>query len=340
MKLAEEEIKKEIEALEEGAEIGPVATAPAEAEEEKKEEGKHEAAEKEREEKVETAPAEVKAEEEIEERRRKLKELMETYRDVSSFVKEMRDLGPEERVLVHSIVEKVMTPEKQVEVREVEKPIVIEKPVVKEVEKPVPVMPRSVEAALERIGEVEARLTKHEAALERIAETQKDIAVAVKSLTGYVSENMRLREELRKLREELESFKKQTEQKYMIVPRAEKLSPDGSVIREYDFHPALKALEKRTDFAVEKLGPALIQELRATRSDISSSINRLVSLVEAIITPELRRRAPSLVEDIEKSLRKLVGPLTPVEREKALAELEEKASKLLEEAEKSKGGKK
>ena len=65
-----------------------------------------------------------------------------------------------------------------------------------------------------------------------------------------------------------------------------------------------------------------------------------MSLFEAIITPELRKRAPSLVEDIEKSLKKLVGPLTPEEREKALAELEEKTSKLVEEAEKEAEGEK
>ena len=272
-----------------------------------------------------------------------MKELVEIYSDASSIARELQGLSPEDRAMVHGIVQQLLK-QPQAEVRVVREPVYVEKPVVKEVEKPVPVIPegfekigRKAEAALERVGVVEQRLSRLEDALDRLAEAQRDVAVAVKSITSYVGENMRLHEELRRVREELESFKKQTEQRIMIVPKAEKMNPDGSVVREYDFHPQLKAIEKRTDFAVEKIGPALIEELKATRADISSSVNRLVTLVEAVITPELRRRAPRLVENIEETFRKLVGgTLTPEEREKTLSELESKLEKL--EKESSKGG--
>jgi len=349
--LAEEEVRKEIEELPEGGVELESARIPEGGEREEEVGGVASAGGAEEGEVAETLEAEEvrpvpsPREGEIEEKKKKLRELIETYRDVSSFVKDMRDLGPEERALVHSIVEKVLTPER-VEPQVIEKPVVVEKPVEKVVEKPVPVVPETVErigrkaeVALERIGAVEERLSRYEKALEELAEVQKDVAMAVKSMTSYVSENMRLQEELRKIREELENFKKQTEQKYMIIPKAEKLNPDGSVVREYDFHPALKAVEKRTDFAVEKLGPALIQELRATRSDISSSINRLVTLIEAVITPELRRRAPKLVEDIEEATRKLVGRLSPEERERTLTELESRLEELEKEASKEGGEK-
>jgi len=339
LRLAEEEIKKELEELpEEGVELESTPTIE-EGNSEEEARGttlatRAEEAEVAKEAEAETTRAiEDTHERELEERRKRLRELIETYRDVASLVRDISELRPEDRVLVHSIVNQVLKPEKEVQV--IEKPVVVEKPVEKVVEKPVPVVPETVErigrkaeVALERISAVEERLSKYEEALERLTETQKDIAMAVKSITSYVSENMRLQEELRRIREELESFKKQTEQKYMIVPRAEKLNPDGSVVREYDFHPALKAIEKRTNFAVEKLGPALLEELRATRADISSSINRLVTLIESIITPELRRRAPRLVEDIEESVKKLVGRLSPEERERTLTELETKLEKL------------
>lgn len=343
-----EEVRKEIEELpEEGVYLGEQAgqePAPGPEGEEQGEEGPGGARGAAGEEgaapgagaaeEAPAAPAEEPEAREIEERRRKLRELIETYRDVSSFVRDLRDLGPEERALVHSIVERVIGPGERGEAAPPQ-PIVVEKPVVKEVEKPVPVAPPEVieaskkaEAALERIGGVEARLSRLEEALERLAEVQRDVGAAVKAVLSHAAESSRLRDELERIRRELEELRRNRERQYMIIPRAEKLNPDGSVVREYDFHPALKALEKRTEFAVEKLGPALIQELRATRSDISSSINRLVTLVEAIITPELRRRAPRLVESIEESVRKLVGRLSPEERERELAELERKVSEL------------
>jgi len=312
LKLAEaEEVKREIEELEEGVEL--------------REEKPREA----------MAPSTESREDEIEERRRRLRELLETYRDATSFAKELRDLSPEERAMVHGIVKEVFSASKP-ETKLIEKPIVVEKPVIREIEKPVPVIPESVErigrkaeVALERVGMVEGRLSRLEEALEKLAEAQRDVAVAVKAFASNMSESERLREELKRVREELEKLRRDREEKYMIVPRAEKMNPDGTVIREYDFHPALKALEKRSEFMTEKLGPALIQELRLVRQDISSSVNRLATLIESVVTPELRRRAPRLVEDIEESIRRLAGGfLSPKEREKELSELEAKLEQL------------
>jgi len=67
--------------------------------------------------------------------------------------------------------------------------------------------------------------------------------------------------------------------------------------------------------------------MRATRSDISAGINRIASLIESVLTPELKKRAPQIAEDIQERFRRLVGGmLTPEEREKELAELEAKVS--------------
>jgi len=330
--MSEEELKREIEELpEEG-----IALEEGQASEQVEQPQEQEQPMETQVEEQPPMPPEVEEERaEIEERKKRLRELISTYKDVSSFVRELRDLTPEERTLVHSIVEKVLAPGEKKAKEAESKPIIIEKPVVKEVEKPYPVIPESVErigrkaeTALERIGEVEARLSRLEEALVKIADSQKDLSIAVKSITASVSENMRLRSELERIRKELEEIRRARERHLMILPKAEVLKPDGSVVREYDFHPSLKAMEKQTEFAVNKLGPALIEELRATRSDISSSINRLVTLVESIITPELRRRAPRLVEDIEETVKKLVGKLTPEERERELTELEKKLHEL------------
>lgn len=331
--MGEEELRRELEELPEGGvELGREETAPSTEGGEQGEGGPGGAGEAVSEEGAATGASP----EEVEERRRRLRELIQTYRDVSSFIKELRELGPDERALVHSIVEKVLTPE---EPKVVEKPVIVEKPRVEYVEKPVPVVPPEVSesareatkaayAALSKVEEAEARLSRLEEALQRIAETQAEVVTAVKAFATSVSETAKLHEELRRVREELQRIKEDKERRYMIIPKAEKLNPDGSVVREYDYHPALKAMEKRTEFAVEKLGPAIIEELRQTRADVSGSINRLVTLLEAIITPELRRRAPRIVSELEDSVRKLVGSMRPEERIEALQEIQEKVEKL------------
>lgn len=124
---------------------------------------------------------------------------------------------------------------------------------------------------------VEAKLTEHEKLLEKLAEVQKEIAASIKV-------NVQLHNELRKLREELESLKKLRESKLMVIPKAEKVGPDGSVVREYELYPALKAEEKKTDFMVDKLGSAIIEELRTTRAELTSIANRFASLIETVTT--------------------------------------------------------
>jgi hypothetical protein len=114
----------------------------------------------------------------------------------------------------------------------------------------------------------------------------------------------------------------------MVVPKTKFQRPNGTIVEEYDYHPTLKATEEQARFAYQTLGPALINELRQTRADISTSLNRLIALIETALTPELRKRAPRLVEEVEERFRRLVGRLTPEERERELGELEKKIEEL------------
>jgi len=137
----------------------------------------------------------------------------------------------------------------------------------------------------------------------------------------------RLREELARTRQEYEQKLQALQQQAMVIPKSRIVRPDGVVMEEYDFHPLLKAQEEAAKYRYGVWGPALIDEMRATRADISAGINRIASLIESVLTPELKRRAPQIAEDIEDRFRRLVGgALTPEQREKELAELEAKVA--------------
>jgi len=142
-----------------------------------------------------------------------------------------------------------------------------------------------------------------------------------------MDEITRLREELSRVRQEYEQKLQALQQQAMVIPKSRIVRPDGVVLEEYDFHPLLKAQEKAAEYRYSVWGPALIEEMRATRADISAGINRIASLIESVLTPELKKRAPQIAEDIQERFRRLVGGmLTPEEREKELAELEAKVA--------------
>jgi len=226
---------------------------------------------------------------------------------------------------------------------------VVEKPVVIEKEKPVPVQAGVPEEVLEsvkrvsetagvlldRISTLESRLQQYEGALASVAEAQKSISETVKMALSTMEEVRRLREEVEKLREEARKLREEKAKEQTVIPATEIIElPEQGVrkIYQYQIHPALKAIEKEVEFRTDKLGTALVEELRNTRAEISqiraevtSLLNRAVTLVESAIAPEVRRRAPRLVEDLESSLRRLTGRLySPEERASKIAELRER----------------
>jgi len=203
-------------------------------------------------------------------------------------------------------------------------PVIVEKPVIKEVQVPQPVVPKEISEKVEnvdsRMAALEQKLAKYDEILSRIAE-------AMDRNSAMMDEISRLREELARTRQEYEQKLQALQQQAMVIPKSRIVRPDGVVLEEYDFHPALKVQEKAAEYRYSVWGPALIEEMRATRSDISAGINRIASLIESVLTPELKKRAPQIAEDIQERFRRLVGGmLTPEEREKELAELEAKVS--------------
>jgi DNA repair exonuclease SbcCD ATPase subunit len=323
-----EELKKEIESLPEAASLEPGQQEQAVAEEQVPEEQPPEqqpVPQPPAPQPVPQAPSEL--DRWIEDFRKRL----EIVKEVASVAREIASLPPEAQSAVLSILKTAM-PQQQVQV--VEKPVVIEKPVEKVVEKPVPVVSSELQKEVREIRAVvegiEKRLTYYDEVLKRYDQIIARLTEVGASVSNIVSEITRLRQELDEVRRERDELLKRIAEQYQILPKARITTPDGKVIEEYDFHPKLKAYEKQVDFAVQQLGPAIIAEIRATRADISSHLTRLVSLVEAIVTPELRRRAPRIVEEIEDRLKRLVGRIAPEEREKTLAELEQKVSQLMQ----------
>jgi Skp family chaperone for outer membrane proteins len=257
---------------------------------------------------------------------------LEAFRRMKQMVIEMLDavkqLGqatPEQLELTRDLIEKVFGFEERKEAPSPPpQPIVVEKPVIKEVQVPQPVVPKEISEKVEnvdsRMAALEQKLAKYDEILARIAE-------AMDRNSAMMDEITRLREELARTRQEYEQKLQSLQQQAMVIPKSRIVRPDGVVLEEYDFHPALKVQEKAAEYRYGVWGPALIEEVRATRSDISAGINRIASLIESVLTPELKRRAPQIAEDIQERFRRLVGGmLTPEEREKELAELEAKVA--------------
>jgi DNA-binding ferritin-like protein len=256
--------------------------------------------------------------------------------EVVEAVKAFSSLKPEEAYVASELVKRLI-PEK--EVVTVEKPVVVERP--KEVQVPVPAVPKEVQ---ERIEELSKKMEAYGYALAEVSK-------ALERVSAVLEDQRRAREELERMRSHYEELAKRYEalaerikEEYGVVVKARVQDPQtGRVFEEYDYHPKLKAVEYQTKFATDHLGPAIIQELRQTRSDISASVNRLIALFESALAPELRRRAPQLADEVQERLRRLVGSFAPGEREAALGEIESavesKLSKLKERAEKGKAEK-
>ena len=230
--------------------------------------------------------------------------------EVLDFVRQASQASPEQLALTRELIREIFSlggeKKEAPQPSPPPQPIVIEKPVVKEVQvpQPVPVVPKEME---ERMAALEQKLSKYDEILARIADAlDRDHAL--------VDEVSRLRSELDRVRQEYEQRLQALQQQAMVIPKSRIVRPDGVVMEEYDFHPALKAQEKAAEYRYSVWGPALIEEMRATRADISASINRIASLIESVLTPELKRRAPQIAEDIQERFRRLVGGMLTRER--------------------------
>jgi myosin heavy subunit len=255
--------------------------------------------------------------------------------EVVEAVKAFSSLKPEEAYAASELIKRLI-PEKEVVERPVTVERVVERP--KEVQVPVPVVPRELQ---ERVEELSKKMEAYGYALAEVSK-------ALERVSAVLEDQRRAREELERMRSHYEELAKRYEalaerikEEYGVVVKARVQDPQtGRVFEEYDYHPKLKAVEYQTRFATDHLGPAIIQELRQTRSDISASVNRLIALFESALAPELRRRAPQLADEVQERLRRLVGSLAPGEREVALGEIESavesRLSKLKERAERGK----
>ena len=267
-------------------------------------------------------PAVQPQEDVIEEIRRRKQVAAEIF----DFVRQASQASPEQLALTRELIREIfgLGEERKEAPSPPPQPVIVEKPVIKEVQVPQPVVPKEISEKVEnvdsRMAALEQKLAKYDEILARIAE-------AMDRNTAMMDEITRLREELARTRQEYEQKLQSLQQQAMVIPKSRIVRPDGVVLEEYDFHPALKVQEKAAEYRYSVWGPALIEEMRATRADISAGINRIASLIESVLTPELKKRAPQIAEDIQERFRRLVGGmLTPEEREKELAELEAKVA--------------
>jgi hypothetical protein len=253
----------------------------------------------------------------------------ETVKEILSFVKEISEASPTQLALASELLDRMMpqqTYQQTQQVQTVER--VVEKPV--PVKEPVPVVPEelkerieSIETRLDKIDEINVKLDKYDKIIERVTALST-------STVSLASEIERLRSELEKVRQEQREAVEKLKEGFMVVTKTRIKRPDGVEVEEYDWHPKLKYFEKQADFTFNTLGPAILQEIRLARADISTGLNRIISIFEAALLPELRKRAPKIAEDIEERMKRLVGSLTPEERAKELEELEKKVSTLME----------
>jgi len=265
---------------------------------------------------------------EAEDRLEAFRRMKQMIIEVLDAVKQLSQATPEQLALTRDLIREIFgLGEERKEAPQPSpppQPVIVEKPVIKEVQVPQPVVPKEISEKVEnvdsRMAALEQKLAKYDEILSRIAE-------AMDRNSAMMDEISRLREELARTRQEYEQKLQALQQQAMVIPKSRIVRPDGVVLEEYDFHPALKVQEKAAEYRYSVWGPALIEEMRATRSDISAGINRIASLIESVLTPELKKRAPQIAEDIQERFRRLVGGmLTPEEREKELAELEAKVS--------------
>ena len=294
-----EEIKQEIEQLEAPAEEELTEEAPPTEPQQ---------------EPPQQTPPEQQKEPDILEELRKKKQLTTEILDL---IRQTSNATPEQLAITRDIIEKIMVePKKKTETETpkiITKEIVKEKPVEKVIEKPV----------------IPPELTEHLSALE---EKTSKYDIILDKLSEAIDQNKNLSNEIARLRQELDQTKleyqqrlQQLQQQTMIIPKTRITRPDGVQVEEYDFHPALKMYEKRSEYLYDKLGPSFLEELRGMRSDIGSTLNRISAMLETVLTPELKRRAPELAEDIQERFRRLVGgALTAEQREKELESLENK----------------
>jgi len=115
---------------------------------------------------------------------------------------------------------------------------------------------------------------------------------------------------------------------------------DGSVEEEYEplpddqiklkvYSTEAEVRRKQAEAMVDKFMPELFKRLDRIESDISSFGNRLLAILETVLVPELKKRAPRILEDVEEKLRRLGASPRPVETE--LSELEAKVERKLRE---------
>jgi uncharacterized protein YceH (UPF0502 family) len=115
---------------------------------------------------------------------------------------------------------------------------------------------------------------------------------------------------------------------------------DGSVEEEYEplpddqiklkvYSTEAEVRRKQAEAMVERFMPELFKRLDRIESDISSFGNRLLAILETVLVPELKKRAPRILEDVEEKLRRLGASPRPAEVE--LSELEAKVERKLKE---------
>jgi DNA repair exonuclease SbcCD ATPase subunit len=115
---------------------------------------------------------------------------------------------------------------------------------------------------------------------------------------------------------------------------------DGSVEEEYEplpddqiklkvYSTEAEVRRKQAEAMVDRFMPELFRRLDRIESDISSFGNRLLAVLETVLVPELKRRAPRILEDVEEKLRRLGASPRPTEAE--LSELEAKVERKLRE---------
>jgi hypothetical protein len=132
----------------------------------------------------------------------------------------------------------------------------------------------------------------------------------------------------------------EVERRYVGMLKRRIYREDGGVEEEYEplpddqiklkvYSTEAEVRRKQAEAMVDKFMPEIFKRLDRIESDISSFGNRLLAVLETVLVPELKRRAPRILEDVEEKLRRLGASPRPVEAE--LSELEAKVERKLRE---------
>jgi DNA repair exonuclease SbcCD ATPase subunit len=174
------------------------------------------------------------------------------------------------------------------------------------------------------------RLRKYGATIKAIEDELNRIKITIGGLRSNPATAPIATEAAAKVREieaKLAEAKKglaEVQKSYVGMLKRRVYKEDGSVEEEYEplpddqiklkvYSTEAEVRRKQAEAMVDRFMPELFKRLDRIESDISSFGNRLLAVLETVLVPELKKRAPRILEDVEEKLRRLGASPRPAE---------------------------